>query len=288
MNIMKIKLVTILTTVLCLVACESKVDFGEQYKKTIYIVNSQNILFTGEHSFNTENDAIEVSVYCACTEPIKHDLKVKLKVTPEVLANLNTQNSLGNPYYVDKLILPDSNYEMNDDEVTILAGQQYGVFKVPINLEGLDADKSYTLPLSIVSNSFDYDINPELQQIVYEIKFTNDYAGDYVGNSVELDNGKERSVQMTLKALSKNQVRMPIHNLPSSDSFLSTNFMILTIGADGNVDIQPWGNAQIVDLGDSRYDVNTHTFELNYEFVDDAGETVKVQESIRNTVVTAE
>lgn len=279
---MKIKLMMILSMMLYLAACDSKVDFGEQYKKTVYIVNSQNVLYSSEHSFNKENDAIKISVYCACTEPIRHDLKVKLKVDPEALAKLNNQNSLGNPNYVDKLILPEANYNFDDDDVTILAGHQYGVFSVPVNLEGLDADKSYTLPLSIVSNSAGYDINPELQQIVYEFKFTNDYAGDYVGNSVELDNNRERSVQLTLKALSKNQVRMPIHNWSSSENSLNTNFMVLTISVDGKVDISPWKDAQITDLGNSKYDAKTHSFVLNYKLVDDDGESVEIQESIRN------
>ena len=273
---------------LCLVACDSKVDFGEQYKKTVYIVNSQNVLYSSVHSFNKENDSIKISVYCACTEPIKHDLKVKLKVDPEALAKLNNQNSLGNPNYVDKLVLPETNYRFDEDEVTILAGHQYGVFSVPINLDGLDADKSYTLPLSIVSNSAGYDINPELQQMVYEIKLTNDYAGDYVGSSVELDDETERSVQLTLKALSKNQVRMPIHNWSSSENSLNTNFMVLTIGIDGKVDIRPWKDAQITDLGNSKYDAKTRSFVLNYELVDGEGETVEIQECIRNIASESE
>ena len=66
-------------------ACNNVVDFGEQYKKTVYIVNSGELLYTWEHFFETENDAIVISVYCASSEPITSDLRAILKIEPQAL-----------------------------------------------------------------------------------------------------------------------------------------------------------------------------------------------------------
>lgn len=280
--IMKKYILAFIVGTIGLSACsDSIVDFGEQYKKTVYLVNSRDLLYTGEHAYDVETNEIMVSVYCASSEPIKKDLDVKLFVDEEALKAFNTQSALSNPLYVDKILLPESYYDLNNTIVTIEAGHQYGVLRIPLRTEGLNPDISYVLPLSIESNSAGYDINPDLRSLIYEIKMTNEYSGDYSGSSIESAQ-TIRSVQPTLQAISANQVRMPIHNLSSSVENLDTNFMVLTIAQDGTVSITPWGNAKVIDLNKSFYDRKQKRYELYYEFTTEDGNVLEIEEKITN------
>ena len=259
-------------------SCSSEVDFGEQYKKTVYIVNSNELLYTCEHFLEAQNDEIVIAVYCASSEPITSDIQVRLKMEPKALDTLNILNAF-DALYVDKVLLPEANYQLNSEpDVTIKAGTQYGTLRIPFHFTGLDPDVSYTLPFILVSNSAGYEINPDLQAIVYELKMMNRYSGNFSGLS-HLSITERINVQPVLKALSANTVRMPIHNLNSDWANIDTNFMVLTIADDGSVAITPWANAEVTDLSESFYDADRKSFELHYQFMS-AGKTITVTEVI--------
>ena len=265
-----------------LVSCSNEVDFGEQYKKTVYIVNSNNLLHLAEHSFETTRDSISISVYCASTVPITKDLHVRLKVDRGALDSLNALQVLADPGYVNRVMLPKESFQLDGElYTTIKAGEQYGVLNVPFNFTGLDPSIPYALPLTLVSNNADYDINPRLQSIVYQIEMVNQYAGDYNGSS-KTSPTAILGIQPTLKAMSINQVRMPIHNLSDDISELLTNFVVLTIAGDNSVTISPWGLADVTDLGGSTYDPVAQRFELHYQFIDAAANRLTVEAIIRN------
>jgi hypothetical protein len=248
-----------------IVSCDSDINFGEQYKKTVYIVNSSNLLASYKHIYGTNNTMV-VSIYCASSEAIDHDLHVQIKIDEHVLDSLNDKGHLENDNYVDKVILPSSHYSFSGEtDVVIRAGKQYGVLEIPLDVEGLDADISYVLPLSIVSNSAGYEINPRMRSIVYGIELSNLFSGIYSGTSSESPTAI-RSLQVTAKALSPNTVRVPIHNLPADKDNLNTNFMQLTVGDGGLVTITPWQNSTVVDIGGSFYDEVQQLFELHYRF----------------------
>jgi hypothetical protein len=246
-------------------SCDNDVDFGEQYKKTVYIVNSTNLLSMYEHFYGTENNMV-FSIYCASSEPITEDLRVRVRVDKRALDSLNAINILEDVNYVSKIMLPTSHYQFSgEQEVVIRAGEQYGVLEIPLEADGLEADSSYALPLSIVSNSAGYDVNPELRSLVYGIELSNRFSGEFSGISSESPT-VIRPVQLKVKAISANTVRLPVHNL-SGDNF-DTDFMLLTIGEGGQVGISPWRSSTVVDLGSSFYDEVQQLFELHYRFTD--------------------
>jgi hypothetical protein len=272
-----------------LLSCSSEgyESFGEQYKKTILIVHSDGMEYVGEQNLNDSACAIQVSVYCASSLLIDHDLEVNLKLDPQALDSLNYKNALGNPLYKDMIQLPEGHYKLDKNpKVIIKKGDPYGVLNVPISLNGLDPDVTYAFPISLVSNSSDYDVNPQMNKLVYHIKFINDFSGDYQGSSTELPKTVQ-PVQPTLVAMSANSVRLPIHTLDSDTKYLDTNFMVLTIASDGtSVAISPWRNANVKDMGGSTYNKKTHSFILNYSYVNDDGDTVEIREKINNVDYT--
>jgi hypothetical protein len=254
----------------------SDVDFGEQYKKTIYIVNSNDLLYSAEHFFGTANDEIVISVYCASSEPITNDVRVRLKIDRHAMDSLNAKNLLAEPSYINKVMLPPGNYRLEGEPyLTIRAGNQYGTLKIPFDFSGLDPDIEYVLPFTLVSNSADYEIIHDLQSIVYEVKMMNSYSGDYTG-SLQESAARVTGVQAVLKALSANTVRLPAYNS-------ETDFMLLTVASDGvTVAINPAGNTKVEDMGGSTYDPVLQRFELYYRYTDASGGTVQVIEVITN------
>ena len=263
-------------------ACDGDIDFGEQYKKTIYLVHGNNLLYTKEHLYGAENDRLIFSVYCASSESIKQDVSVLLKIDQYALDSLNTQRLLENSAYIDKQMLPAASYEMPAEaQVIIPAGKQYALLEIPFHPENLDPDVSYALPISIVSNNCNYGLSYEARSLVYEIKMTNKYSGIFTGASAETPT-VVRPVQITLKAISENQVRMPIHDLNADEQYLNTNFMLLTVDEDGLVTIAPWANAQIVDLGGSFCDEVQQSFELHYLYIAENGDMFTITEKIAN------
>ncbi|MDR0844875.1 MAG: DUF4361 domain-containing protein [Tannerella sp.] len=263
----KIKLLSVSLCLMLLAACSNEVDFGEQYKKTVYIVNATD--YTGDHSYAAENDAIVISIYCASSKPITKDLKARLMVDPYVLDSLNHLNELSNSNYIKRVLLPQANYQMPDDPiVTIKANEQYGTLNIPFNFNGLDPDKFYALPLYLSANNENYDITENLRVILYQVNMVNDYSGSFNGRSTEVpENETDRvvvkTVQPTVKALSKNTVRLPIHDANIDDT---DNMMLLTIAGDGSVSITPWENSTVTDLGGSHYNAVKMQYELNYRY----------------------
>jgi hypothetical protein len=192
-------------------------------------------------------------------------------------------NLLVDPKYVNKVMLPADSYQVDGELYsTIKAGAQYGTLRIPFDFGALDPDVAYTLPVTLVSNSAGYDINPKLSSIVYEVKMMNQYSGDFAGSSQEVATESIRGVQPFLKALSANTIRMPIHNLSGDMEFINTNFMLLTITNNGSVAISPYANAIVTDLGDSFYDAALQRFELNYQFKNAAGTVLEISEIITN------
>lgn len=99
----KLKLILFSLSAFIFWSCSSEpADFGEQYKKTLYIVNSRDMLYVGEHAYGSENNSMSFSIYCASSEPIKSDLTVQLAINPNALDSLNKKSALGNPLYIDK------------------------------------------------------------------------------------------------------------------------------------------------------------------------------------------
>ena len=59
--------------------------------------------------------------------------------------------------------------------------------------------------------------------------------------------------------------------------------MVLTIAPDSvNVSITPHGSANVIDMGESSYDMERQQFELHYSFTTQDGVTFTITEIIAN------
>lgn len=267
------------------------VDYGEQYKKTLYLVNSKDLFYSKDHSYTIDQDTLIVSVYCASSQPIKEDVEVKLKLNFNTFDSVNNARIENDKSYQARTILPESNYAISNLDVTIKAGSQYGLLRIPLKLSNLSPEERYVLPFTIVSNSASYDMNEKLNNLFYEINMVNPYSGLYYGTS-KRDQNASNTISVDLKALSNNEVRMPIHNLVSEKEYLETNFMRLVI-EDGeepevkNVKIYSWAKSVVTDLGNSTYNVKEQKFNLNYAY-EIGGQKNNVVAELTNSLVAVE
>lgn len=267
------------------------VDYGEQYKKTLYIVNSKDFFYTKDHNYSVNEDTLIVSVYCASSQAIKEDVEVKLAFNFNKFDSVNNTRAEHDKQYELRSLLPESNYMKPDMSVVIKAGQQYGLLKVPLKLLELSPEERYVLPFSIISNNAGYEVNEKLNSLFYELHMVNSYSGLYYGTSKK-DQNASNTISVDLKALSNNEIRMPIHNLPSAKEDLATNYMRLVIVDSDDpevklVKIYPWADAAVIDSGNSTFNVKEQRFNLYYSYEVD-GERYNVVAEIANSLVARE
>ena len=255
--------------------------YGEQYKKTLYIVHADQLTHIKNHFYENTDDTVYISVYCGSSEPITEDVEATLRFDGQALDSVNRLISLENANDVPKQLLPTHLYTFSESVVKIKAGEQFGLLKIPVQLADIDPDIEYTIPVSLVSNNAGFDINPRLRSIVYQPNMVNNYSGVYSGSSKEADETSPQPITPTLTALSKDRLRLPIHNLDDDMDLLATNYMVLTIAEDREtVSISAFRDASIVE-GTGHYDEGSKTFELTYSYLVN-GELKTVDAQITN------
>lgn len=272
---------------LLLGSCSNHVDFGEQYKKIVYIVKSNDKVYTREHKISAEQQEGGISLYCGGSDDLKEDVTVTLVPDREAMEAYNVKNFDEENQYKKLVLLPEEYYEIPAYSVTIKAGTEYTKLPIYLNTEKLNPDTCYAIPLSIAEVS-KFEVNPDLKTVFYQIELINDYSGSYVGTLKNI-NGNDTTFtakDKTLKAMSERQVITSIYNLDADQEDLETNFMILNIGLDNQVTILPWKNAEIEDLGNSVYVPSLKTFTLHYKCKDSAGKTVTIEENLVNSEMT--
>lgn len=269
---------------LFLVSCSNHVDFGEQYKKVVYIVKSDNKVYVRQHKISAEEQEGGISLYCGGSDVLKEDVTVTLVSDEEAMRVYNSKNFDETNQYKKLILLPEEYYTIPSYSVTIKAGTEYT--KMPINLvtKNINPDSCYVIPLSIGEIS-QYEVNEKLKTIFYQIELINDYSGNCVGT---LKNIKGEDTTFTakdkvLKAIDEQQIRTSIYNLNAEYEFLGTNFMVLTVGVDNKVTIAPWKDAEIEDLGNSLYIPERKTFILHYKCKDASGNVLTIEEDLVNS-----
>lgn len=173
------KLSSLLLSIICICccsACSNSVDFGEQYKKVVYIVNSNNKEITTTHMIEEQSRG-NIAVYCAGSEFPNHDVKVHFKIDKEAMEDYN-QKEYGEATSRYMTCIPENAVTFDSDEIVIKSGEPTGLLYFTINTTLLDPSVNNTLPLTITDAS-GYEINPDLQTIFYKIQLQTEYSGAY-------------------------------------------------------------------------------------------------------------
>lgn len=164
---------------LCLCgACSNEVDFGEQYKKQVYIVNANLNAGIIDASLMMEEQAKgSITVYCASSEFPNEDIVVHYAIDT---AALNAYNLKEYEYATELYMtaIPAELVTFETETVTIKQGEPYAVLPFTINTAALDPSANNALPITL-TNASGYEINPELQTCYYRLELDNPYSGEY-------------------------------------------------------------------------------------------------------------
>lgn len=106
----KLKLILFSLSAFIFWSCSSeRLILVNKYKKTLYIVNSRDMLYVGEHAYGSENNSMSFSIYCCLFRTYQVRPDGSTGNNPNALDSLNKKSALGNPLYIDKKLLPEAN-----------------------------------------------------------------------------------------------------------------------------------------------------------------------------------
>lgn len=184
-----------MTTVGIFTACEQEFYQEEQYRKEIYIVSGEDNIFQQEFPFG-EDVVGYVSVYAGGATPLDNEVTVELETNREMLQEFNRKR-YGEAYDKYGQELPEARYTIDDWSIKLFPNEEtpYSLFPIRVDVNGLEPEDSYFLPLRIASVS-DYMISASRSNVLLQVFVKNDYAttkkaGFYTMNGTSLKVAKD-------------------------------------------------------------------------------------------------
>lgn len=250
-------------------ACSNDVDFGEQYKKQVYIVNANLNGGIIDASLMMEEAAQgSISIYCASSEFPEEDVIVHYAIDT---AALNAYNLREFETATDRYLkaIPEEFVTFGSETVTIRQGEPYAVLPFTINTAALDPSVNNVLPITLTDAS-GYEINPELQTCFYQLDLSNKYSGEYSCTVTFINASSkifgENFVTKTVTAAGMTQIKVPQRTLVTVDED-NPNYFVLNLNeADNSVTLtspvegfQMIETLEIIDDND-----NVETIKVNY------------------------
>lgn len=263
-----------------LAACSNDVDFGEQYKKVIYLVNSKEKVYYAPHQ-PEEASPGSISVYCGGSKAPGGDILVKCRLDEEVLATYN-QNEFGDKTERYFLLVPSDRITIESTDVVIKKGEEYGCMNFKINTLGLPPDRVYVLPVTIESAS-GYEIDDKQSTIIYVVRVQNEYAGDY-SSTYKVGTASMNSRTKTAMAMTAKQILVPI-GANSNEASYETGFFLIQLEEDNSLTLLPYLQTVVEALPKAGkrtnyYDPETKTFYLYYRMKDQWDDWATVDETL--------
>lgn len=267
-------------------ACSTDVDFGEQYKKQIYIVNANERMVSVVHPLAEGSDGY-VTFYCAGSERTRRDVVIHYKIDKEALDAFNlTEYGDNTSKYL--YCVPDDKVTFSEETVTIKAGTDYAALKFSINTLDLDPAANNTIPISVAEVS-DYEISPKLKTLFYRLKLETKYSGLYDSRLAVHSFGLLEStkfVQKTTVATAKSEFMVPVLNkkdIPEG----SINYYVVTLDEETNlvtlsspdpnfvpqtvINVRPDASTPAVPTPVNYYDPEKKEFVIGYSYPDVGG-----------------
>lgn len=263
---------------------------SEQYQKDIYIIGAHSKVASYDVLYGDAQEAF-LSISVSGSQRVDRDVSVTLKRNDEIIDWYNGKYMLDAPVKYQQL--PMELISLSSWTTTLKAGELYSRFPLSLKTTGLHCDSLYAIGFAIESAS-DYQISEEGSELVFTLKLTNPYSGNYhmdankvllkentlPDGTVEwLEQGMAIpvSIQRVLTAVSDNTVRF-FHEKaketlaeytnswnPGKDYFDAIkNYCVNFVRkSDGKFTIEAWENMQIV-AGEADYENGIFDFWYDY------------------------
>lgn len=274
-----------LGSILCLLSsCSNGVDYGEQYKKTLFIVNSKEQIYYASHSASTQSRG-NISVYVTGSQLPQEDIHAAYKIDEEALRAYN-QKEYGDNESLYLTLLPSDLYSLESTEIVVKKGEPYGCLYFTINTQALNPAKVYVLPITLVDAQGGYEISESLRTILYIVQVESPFAGDYQ-SEIRQDDVFQGEFSKKAMALGASKILVPLAAKSNaiSDASLNynTDFYQITIREDNSVIIEPYLQSVVSQQIDqsSYYDPEERIFHLFYVTKDKYEEDILVHEIMK-------
>lgn len=269
----------ICTFLLLLVSCnvENPID-GEQYIKQVYLVGAYDKLQEKQVAYGSDGE-IFVAVAIGGSFALDHDVTVRLEEADRInVDNYNKKNVVGDdvPYEV----MPKELYNIHSLEGTIKAGEEYVRIPIHINVDKVNCDKRYVIPLRLAEVS-DYEVNPYDTVLMVKPQMINDYSGTYLlsGTSVRYENGEpivsetsSLNTPRTMAAVDQYTVRL-FHKAESEElkNADKAAMKLIVNPVDNSISIEAWKNLSVLKSG-GVYNPQAETFKVWYHYIENGKE----------------
>lgn len=280
----------LLLTLTGITGCNEDEQFeGELYKKVIYLLSDDNKAFQSVHEFGKESTGY-VSVCCGGTEHVKQDVTIELEPDDQILAQYNKINfDIEESKFAKEL--KSDRYNIPTYRTVLKADSEdnYALVPISVNPEGLSPDSIYMIPVRIKSTS-NYEINPDKQQVLYQVVLKNEYAtmestthyqtaGTEIKHTTIGDKANGSNVTRVVAPINKNRVRVFVGTHTYTPGKVTKEDidkygMYLTINDDKSITITPCGSLQVEMIGgteDNYYEIDKkgrQIFYLHYKYFD--------------------
>ena len=272
-------------------ACDENKQFeGELYKKVIYVLSDDDLMFKSEHQMGSQTTGY-LTLYCGGTEHLQEDVTVELEFDDTALDEYNYRYfDLDTEKYAKKL--PEECYTIESMKTVLRADSpdNYSLLPIKVNLDGLSPDTVYVIPMRIKSIS-NYEVNPKKQAVMYNPLPKNQYASVlnttyYQTTALEVrhlssgDVTSNVSVTRPVVPVGRNSIRMfagahtyAVGSLSAADR--DKYSMSVTLNDDGTIKVESISNLVLEQLDDPDYNnyyVNQKTgyltLLLKYRYMD--------------------
>lgn len=280
---------------LCLTSCDPNGVFeGELYKKVIYVLSGDDLIFSVTHDLREPESTGYISVLSGGTCHIDEDVTVELEYDEEALSSYNrVAHDIDTASFARRL--SEEFYTISSFSTVLKAGSEdnYATIPVKVRPEGLSPDSVYLIPLRIKSVS-NYEVNKDRSTVLYRVQIKNAYADQanttyyqtrgndiyYKSNGTDIDKTSTFSLSRIAVPVSANSIRCFVGMNTYEPSALQVAEiercgMNISVSDDGKLSIVPVGTAQIemIDDADSNnfvevdgVQVRTQTFNLHYRY----------------------
>lgn len=174
-SMIKVQFVATVVIAFFMSACGEKEFYtDEQYRKECYIVSDDNNVFGQEYTFGQPSTGY-LSVYLSGSVPTDHDVTVTLRENDAYLKSYN-QSVYGSTYANYAELLPSDCFTVPDGwQATLTSANAYTMFPITVNIDKLDSEKAYILPIEIAKVS-DYQFSEDKSYVLFKVYMKNDYA----------------------------------------------------------------------------------------------------------------
>jgi len=302
------KYISILIILCVAVSCNRDEVFErEQYKNVFALVSGTDNISDWYHDLRKPESEGYVSASMGGSNPSTKDVKVSLVEDLKLIDKYNTTAFDVNTSRFIKP-LPTAKYTIDKYDFTIPAGDVKASIPVKIRPDGLSPDSSYFIALKVDTYSA-YEVNPEKDYVLYRVRTKNWWCvqggtaytqrGDRVqtgttNNPMQVF-GSKRLYPLTAKTV-RVLAGTELNDNSNSETFRRRS-MILNIGDDNKITIQPFSNKLVITQVDGDEDFPNvvllnndrfkyyKTFLLCYTYIHSDGVEYLMREELRTEYV---